>query len=372
MEPISILVIDDEEGMRLGCKRVLEKRGYTVHTAATGSEGLQALLDGVADLALVDYKLPDIDGMQILEEVRKKPIKTLCIMITAYATLESAVAATKKGAYDFLAKPFTPAELNAAVDKAVEYIRLQQEAERLKDEKKRVRLEFVRIVSHELKAPLAAIEGYLTNLLEGYVGDDEESRNRVLKRCKARAEGMRKLILDLLDLTRIESGSKERIFEKINLGSLLDDIIEVFEPQAAERSVTIQTKLATLPDIEAEPSEMRIIFTNLISNSIKYNKEGGSVTVSASPTQNGITISVADTGIGLREQDKQKLFTEFYRARTEETKTIPGTGLGLSIVKKLVELNGGNIALESEHGVGTTFTVFIPIARPKAAAVSEQ
>ncbi|RKY20194.1 MAG: hypothetical protein DRP90_03760 [Planctomycetota bacterium] len=363
MEAVRILVIDDEEGMRLGCRKVLERRGFEVKTAADGAEGLSLLRSGGIDLALVDYKLPDRDGMSILDEVRSEGLDVPCIMITAYATLESAVAATKKGAYDFLAKPFTPAELNAAVDKAVEYIRLQREAKRLKEEKKRVRLEFVRIVSHELKAPLATIEGYLTNLLEGYAGDDPEAWRRILERCKLRAEGMRKLIEDLLDLTRIESGSKESRPEEMDLAALLDDIVEVFEPQAERKKVVVEKEYRPPIPMFADVGELRIVFTNLVSNAIKYNREGGKVTVKAAREGDEVTVEVSDTGIGIREEDRKKLFTEFFRARTPETRNIPGSGLGLAIVRKLVELGGGRIEVESEYGKGTTFRVTLPARR---------
>ena len=363
-KPIRILIIDDEAGMRLGCQKVLQKKGYEVDVAATGKEGIEKIKTGNSDLALVDYKLPDVDGMKILEEAAKTPSSPLCIMITAYATLESAVSATKKGAYDFLAKPFTPAELNASVNKAVEYVKLQREAERLKEEKKRVRLEFVRIVSHELKAPLAAIEGYLNNLLSGFVGDSKESREKVLKRCKSRAEGMRKLIQDLLDMTRVETGTKQRELQEFDLSELLRDVIEVFEPQSADKGIELNFSDHDLPAMHGDPGELRIVFTNLLSNAIKYNKKGGKVDLVLRADDKYVLVSVSDNGIGMKKEELNKLFTEFYRAKNEHTRTIPGTGLGLSIVKKLVTLNHGEIEVDSEYGEGAKFTVRLPVRQP--------
>ncbi|MDZ7815527.1 MAG: HAMP domain-containing sensor histidine kinase [Planctomycetota bacterium] len=135
----------------------------------------------------------------------------------------------------------------------MEYIKLQREAERLKEEKKRVRLEFVRIVSHELKAPLAAIEGYLNNLLSGFAGDSEESRNKILSRCKNRAEGMRKLIQDLLDLTRVETGTKQRELQEFDLPDMLRDVLEVFEPQSQEKDVKLNFHECEMPKMRGEP-----------------------------------------------------------------------------------------------------------------------
>jgi signal transduction histidine kinase len=170
---------------------------------------------------------------------------------------------------------------------------------------------------------------------------------------------MRKMIYDLLDLTRIESGQKRRELAPVDIAELAAEAVETFTPQAAEQEVTIE--LAAEPvEMTADRSEIEIILNNLISNAVKYNRTGGSVKVEVGPAAGGGTsITVADTGIGMSEEERAKLFTEFTRIKNAKTRNILGSGLGLSILKKLIDYYDGQVDVQSQPDVGTTFAVVL-------------
>jgi signal transduction histidine kinase len=274
-------------------------------------------------------------------------------MITAYATFETAVEATKLGAYDFLPKPFSPEELRYSVRKATNHLVITREARRLAEEQRQVRFNFISVLSHELKAPLNAIEGYLKILQP----EEPPERRQLIDRCLIRLDGMRKLIFDLLDLTRIESGQKARQFSEVDVRTIAQRTIELFTPEAAERNISFTLDAPEPVKIIADPGELEIILNNLVSNAVKYNRENGSVTVVLRRNEDMVTIQVKDTGIGLTPEEAAKLFREFVRIRNEETLHIMGSGLGLSTVRKLAQLYGGEASVESKKGVGSTFTV---------------
>ena len=227
METLRVLVVDDELGMRRGTARVLERQSveladlgvavdFSVDAAADGAEAVARLRAGGIDLLLLDYKLPDISGLDILETIRREKIDVLTVMITAYASLEVAVSATKNGAFDFLAKPFTPEELRSVVEKSARSVLAHRQAQKLAAEKRQVRFQFISVVAHELKAPLAVIESFLTMMDDRTLGDEMADYADVIHRALVRVEGMRKMIVDLLDLTHIESGQKKREIEALD------------------------------------------------------------------------------------------------------------------------------------------------------------
>jgi len=363
---LKVLVVDDEEALRAGVLRVLDsfrlaggdsgEMSLDVRVAASGEEALAALDESPADMMLLDYKLPGIDGLEVLRRVKLDGAGPMVIMLTAYASLETAVRATKMGSYDFLAKPFTPDELRYVVRKAAEHILLRRHAERLASERRRIRFEFLTVLTHELKSPLDAVEGYLDILAERLGGQDAQ----MVGRCVERVGGMRKLIFDLLDLTRIESGEKKRELRPTELVPILLRCAEGLRPQAAKKDVSIEVESPASLRLVADEGELGMVFENLLSNAVKYNRPGGTVAVSLSALpEDGARLLVRDTGIGISEADQRKLFKEFVRIRNAETAGIPGSGLGLSTVRKLAMLYGGDVTVESSAGRGSTFTVLL-------------
>jgi two-component system, sensor histidine kinase and response regulator len=368
MSELKLLVVDDEPGMRLGVERTLrnyrfklpdfdEEVGFRIRVAATGKEGMDMMEQEKPDILVLDHKLPDIQGLDILVNIIQKKWDILTIMVTAYASLEVAISATKNGAFDFLAKPFTPDELRNTVQKAARQIFLHMQARRLAEEKRQVRFQFISVLAHELKSPIAAVEGYLRIVEKHMLGDSMDKYDSMIKRSLRRLNGMQKMILDILDLTRIESGKKNRELMNIDVVEVAKESIDGVMQDAKERNIFISLDSPEKLMMFADRGEIEIIFNNFMTNSVKYNKDNGRVDVKICPDSQGVALVFADTGIGMSEEDRQRLFGEFVRIKSEKTKDILGSGLGLSIVKKLLTFYGGSVDVQSAPDVGTTFTV---------------
>jgi signal transduction histidine kinase len=367
-ELFKVLVVDDEPGMRSGIARVLKECvvslpemktevRFTVVEADSAEQGLDIIELQKPDMILLDHKLPGMTGLELLIKISEKKIDILPIMMTAYASLETAVEATRNGAYDFLAKPFSPAELKNLIRKASARILYKRQARSLAEEKKKVRFEFISVLAHELKSPLAAIQGYLNIVHERILGDDLEVYDSMIDRSLIRLEGMKKLIFDLLDMTRIESEQRKREFTNINVCEHAKKAIETSALAAKEHNISIELQCDDNVMMNGDVLEIDIILNNLISNAIKYNKENGKVDVNIGSNDNFVIIKVSDTGIGMKEEETKKLFKDFVRIKNEQTRNIIGSGLGLSTVNKLVQMYDGKISVQSEFTKGSTFIV---------------
>jgi len=370
MDTLRVLVVDDEAGMRHAVTRAL--RPFKVHLpdvegevcfdieqASSGEEALALLTVRSPDIMLLDHKMGGMSGVEVLEHLRRQERDVLTIMITAFATLETAIRATKSGAFDFLAKPFTPDELKETIRKAAGHLVMQRQARKLAAEKRRVRFEFISVLGHELKAPLAAIEGYLNIMRDRALGGDIAAYDVAIQRCLTRSDGMRKLILDLLDMTRIESGQKRRELTRVDVREIARQALDTVRPVAADRHVTLELHPGEPVPMTADRGEIEIIFNNLLSNAVKYNRDGGRVDVKLHCDDQRVTLAVSDTGIGLLPDEAAKLFNDFVRIKNDKTRDILGSGLGLSLVKKLVLMYGGDVAVTSQPDVGSTFTVVL-------------
>lgn len=376
---LDVLIVDDEAGMREGAARSLEGFSvplpdfnetvtFAVRRAATGEEALAQLKAKSPDIVLLDYKLPDMTGIDVLTAAPGAG-DFLTIMITAFASLEVAVNATKRGAFDFLAKPFTPEELRATISKAARSIYLHRKARRLEEEKRQVRFEFISVLAHELKSPLAAVEGYMHLMRERMKGPELAAYDSMVERSVVRIGGMRKLVMDLLDLTRLESGKKKRVMEQVDLVKAAGLIMENVSALAASKKVTLELKAPAQLSLNADPGEIDMIMSNLLTNAVKYNREGGRAVLELARNEAGAAaIRCSDTGIGMTEEELAKLFGEFVRMKNEHTRNIDGSGLGLSILKKVVKLYGGDVKVQSKYGEGTTFELTLKDAPVPAAA----
>ncbi len=372
MKKIRVLVVDDEPGICSGVKRILknftvsypfmdEDRGFEVYESYTGEDAIEFIKKDPPDILLLDNKLPGIQGTEVLEYINKNNRDILVMIITSYASLELAVKATSQGAHDFIPKPFTPQELKSAMENVTKNLFLRSMTQKLNKEGKEVRFQFLSVLSHELKSPLNALEGYLTIMKERQAGTDISDYDQVIDRSMERIKGMRTLIMDLLDLTKIQFERKEDKLETINLATLAQNAIESINPYAIQKDVQIELHSDEDTSYDADPGDIEIVLNNLISNAVKYNKDNGRVDVWLNKNNDVVEIKVSDTGIGMTREETQKLFKEFYRAKNERTKKITGSGLGLSISKKVVDLYDGSIDVESEPDKGTTFTVKLPL-----------
>ncbi len=337
---------------------------FEIIEAATGEAGIELIESNQPDILLLDNKLPGIQGVEVLEYIKKKQKSIIVVMITSYASLELAVKATSDGAYDFIPKPFTPQELKSSIENITKRVFLKKMTNKLQDTGKQIRFTFLSVLSHELKAPLNAIEGYLKMIRERQSGDKLEDYDIIIDRSLDRIKGMRHLILDLLDLTRVESGKAKRNITEVDLVMIARTAMDTMRPYAIQRDVQLNLHHNGPVLIQADAEEMEIIFNNLISNAIKYNRDGGSVEFSLGPNEGGMEIKVVDTGIGMTPLEIEKIFNDFVRIKNDKTKNITGSGLGLSIVKKLIDNYGGKIEVSSIPDKGSIFNVRLPIEKP--------
>jgi signal transduction histidine kinase len=372
MEMLKVLVVDDEPGIRSGIDRILSKYtvgypfmdediGYSVREASTGEEAIRIFHEDPPDIVLLDNKLPGMGGVEVLEYIKRNQLNIEVMMITSFASLELAVKATHIGAYDFVPKPFTPQELRSSMDNITKHLFLKRMTQKMNTEGKQIRFQFLSVLSHELKNPLNAIEGYLRMMQERQAGDKLEAYDEMIERSLNRVKGMRSLILDLLDLTKIESGKKNREIKPVDITKIAHISAETMGPLSIQMEVTISIEGPEQLIVNGDPEEFEIILNNLISNAVKYNKPGGSVICRLKPQEKRLVIEVQDTGLGIPEDEIPVLFREFVRIRRKETRNIMGSGLGLSIVKRLVDLYQGTIDVESQQGKGSLFRVVLPI-----------
>jgi len=375
MSTLKILVIDDEPGIRSGVSRILrnfrvdypfmeEAFDFEVHEASTGEAGIEHIESDKPDILLLDNKLPGIQGIEVLEYIRKKQMNIIVVMITSYASLELAVKATSDGAYDFIPKPFTPQELKSSIENITKRVFLKKMTNRLQESGKQIRFQFLSVLSHELKAPLNSIEGYLQMIKDRQAGPQLESYDYMVDRMLERIKGMRTLILDLLDLTKVTSDKVKRDVKEINLADVARMAIDTMRPYSIQKDIRLNLLGEDPLLIMADNEEMEIVFNNLISNAIKYNKAGGSVDCKLSRTEDCVEIEVEDTGIGMTQDDISRIFDDFVRIKNEKTRNITGSGLGLAIVKKLIDNYKGKIEVTSQPDKGSTFKVKLPIDKP--------
>ncbi|MFH0762177.1 MAG: hybrid sensor histidine kinase/response regulator [Bacteroidota bacterium] len=372
MEMLKVLVVDDEPGIRSGIDRILsrytvgypfmdEDIGYTVYEASTGEEAIRFFHENPPDVVLLDNKLPGMGGVEVLEYIKRNQLNIEVMMITSFASLELAVKATNIGAYDFVPKPFTPQELRSSMDNITKHLFLKRMTQKMNKEGKTIRFQFLTVLSHELKNPLNAVEGYLKMMQERQSGDTLADYDEIIERALTRVKAMRSMIMDLLDLTKIESGKKNREIQQVDVIRIAKVSMETMGPLSIQMEVSIELDAPKELFVKADPEELEIIFNNLISNAVKYNKTGGKVTCRLRTDDIRLYIDVEDTGLGIPEDDIPTLFRDFSRIRSKETRHILGSGLGLSIIKRLVDLYEGTIEVQSEVGKGSTFKVVLPI-----------
>jgi len=371
MATLQILVVDDEPGIRSGINRILssytvgfpfmdEDFDFQLTDAATGEEAIEILNKQAVDIVLLDNKLPGMDGIEVLAYIKNEQFDVDVMMITSFASLDLAIKATRDGAYNFMPKPFTPQELRSSIENITKHLYLKRMTRKMQEEGKQIRFQFLSVMSHELKSPINAVEGYLKMIQEKQFGDNVDDYEKMIDRSLVRLRGMRNLIMDLLDLTKIETGKKQRKLRETDLSEIARMAMDTLEPYAIQRSVHLKLSLIGNPILLADPNEMEIIFNNLISNAVKYNKDGGMVMATIEDRGKDIVIKVSDTGIGILKADLEQIFEDFVRIKNSQTKEITGSGLGLSITKKMVAQYNGTIAVDSISGEGSTFTIILP------------
>ncbi len=225
--------------------------------------------------------------------------------------------------------------------------------------------EFMSTASHELKIPMTSIKGYAKLLQMGAAGSLTEKQEEFLNIISNNVDRMDRLVSDLLDVSRIEAGRIRLELEDVQMKEVIDDVVESVQTQLKKKNLALNLNIQdNLPEIRADYNRMVQITTNLISNAYKYTPEGGQITVSVrahNGSVDGVSVTIADTGYGISEEDQTRLFTNFFRSSDQNIRNEPGTGLGLSITKRMIESHGGELTFASELGKGTSFTFTMPL-----------
>lgn len=225
--------------------------------------------------------------------------------------------------------------------------------------------EFISFVSHELKQPMTAIKGYTDLLVKGLAGDLTETQHSFLEVIRSNVNRMDTMVQELLEISRIEAGRLRLEIGQVALREAVEEAVRVIRQEIAAKRQRLEVEIAEpLPPVKADRNRVVQILTNLLSNAYKYTPEEGHIRVTVQPNGGFVVCSVSDTGIGIAPEEQERLFTKFFRSQHPAVRNVPGTGLGLVITKSLVELQGGQIWVESEPGKGSTFTFTLPVAAP--------
>lgn len=355
-----ILVIDDEDIVRESCSMILKSQNYSIKTAADGKMGLKILKEYQPDLVLVDLKMPGLSGFEVLEEIYDYDSTIVSIVITGFATVDSAVEAMKKGTFDFIPKPFQPDELRLVVRRGLERRTLVLETIALRREKEVLREHFAAIVSHELKSPLGAVQQNLYVLADELEEKISKEQSEKLARLQERIKGLVDLINTWLRVISVDINKIKEQFEILDINPIIQNAVDTVENQAVRKDIRVKIDLHSEPvKINGDKGTITEAVVNLLTNSIKYTQMAGEITVQTGQDSSWAMITVTDNGIGIGEDEITDIFSDFYRG-----KNIPdgerSSGVGLSITKQIVEAHRGTIEVESKLGEGSAFTILLP------------
>lgn len=357
-----ILVIDDEPAICDACNQIFTEKKYQIEVALNGTDGLKKFDEFKPDIVFIDLKMPGIAGMDVLREIVNRKTTAIPIVITGYASIESAVESMKNGAYDFLPKPFTIDELLIITERALERKYIIDEKKKIESEKELMRQNFISLVSHELRTPLVAVMQYLEVLSGGIAGQIPEQQKNIIERMKIRLNELLNLINRWLKLARIEELNLKENFQDFVLKELIDETLELLRPLVQERCINVEKNLGTETlKIFGDRDLIKEVFVNVITNGIKYNREGGSLFINCKANGEFVVTEITDTGIGISEDEIKRLGEEFYRVKHEGVAS--GSGLGLAIVKKILDIHNGRFEIRSKIDEGSTFVVYLPLSK---------
>ncbi|HVC78143.1 MAG TPA: response regulator [Candidatus Micrarchaeaceae archaeon] len=416
-----VLVVEDSATQAKKAKLVLEDAGYQVTVAANGEVAWNLVQENEYDIVLSDVNMPAMGGFELCRQVKAdRRLRALpFVLLTAQDDLADIARGLEAGADDFISKPWTAPMLRARIAAVLHedlfaggdgqtgsherminlllgrtteleeaYQGLARSEQKLREANRQLaaeretlqmhsqalaaanlelaraslaKSEFLANMSHELRTPLNAILGFSELLLDPDAHRrDQDSQATFLKHINNAGAHLLSLINDILDLSKVEAGQMVLLPESIELGWLIGEVIATVAPLASAKTIRIVQRIAP-GEMTADPAKLRQIFYNLLSNAIKFTPEGGGIEVSTDRSDRELTISVVDSGIGMNAEDLSHVFEEFWQAQSSANRENQGTGLGLALTKKLVELHGGRVTVASEPGVGSTFTVILPL-----------
>jgi signal transduction histidine kinase len=365
----TVLVVDDEESVATTIEAILKMDGHDVTAVTSGVMALRLLNERQYDVVLTDLRLGDMDGNEILKEVQRTSPDTAAIMLTGYASLESAVAALRSGAYDYLMKPSDVEELRATVNRAIERRALRRRLLEL-EEVDRLKTQFLSMASHELRTPLTAVSGFIqvarrriTRAAENDDGVDwkqEATRAaETLELAQRQSRRLGRLVDELLDVSRLQLGRIELHQRELDLVASLNEVIDRMKLLHASHTFAVENG-AEKAVVFADQDRIDQVFENLLGNAVKYSPAGGTVTAKIDIGGSGAQVAISDQGIGISSDELENVFNIFYRSPDPRAGHVGGLGLGLYISREIVTRHGGRLWAESGKS-GSTFHVELPL-----------
>ncbi len=388
-----ILIVDDSKSNRMLMKYALE--GFECVEADSGVSALRLLLetDFSPDLILLDQRMPEMDGMMTLDAINKENSELKCIMVTAEGTLQLALEAMKKGALDFVVKPFDPDVLKHIVEKALKVVELMQDKKHLEEERKkaqrnyesqlerevgkrteeamkakdeaqranRIKSEFLANMSHELRTPMHGILSFAKFGVDRINEVDKTKLHKYFQEIRCCGERLLDLLNNLLNLSKLESGKADYFFQKQQLGPIVEKSINEVSAFSEEKGITIVlNKKKSIFEAQLDRDKMVQVMVNLLSNAIKFSPEGEKISIDIQDSNDYLQLSIADRGVGVLENELKNIFEKFVQSSQTKTGT-GGTGLGLAITKRIILDHQGKIWVEDNPGGGSVFRFLIPV-----------
>lgn len=371
MENIRVLLVDDEEDFRKTLARRLTKRGILSEQAGSGEECLSVLERNPVDVVVLDVKMPGMNGLEVLNLIKKRHPKSEVIFLTGHASTQDGVEGIKSGAFDYLSKPIEFDHLLGKISQAYEKIR--REEEKLREAQYRLRMEQQMIacerlaslgtlaagVAHEINNPLAIIKesiGWMKQLLKGKELKEiprREDFDFALDKIEKAIERARRITHQLLDFVR----KNDSVPSELDLLTLVNEAIQLVSREAKNKDIEIAQKInRTLPSIWSDPYQLRQVLVNLLTNAIHATGPGGSITVTLTGDNEGVSLTVQDTGEGIPKENMERIFEPFFSTKAPGE----GTGLGLFVTRGIIERLGGKIEVDSQLGQGTAFCFKLP------------
>jgi sigma-B regulation protein RsbU (phosphoserine phosphatase) len=366
---IKILLVednpDDAELLQETLSHVPTVRFEWVHVLRL-HDAIARLREERFDVILLDLSLPDSQGQETLAKAYGQAHDTPIVVLTGHSDETMAIKTVHEGAQDYLVKGQADGHtLVRSIRYAIERHRLTTELDRGRQQQLKIKDQFLSHISHELRSPLAVIHQFVTILLDRIAGDLTPEQNEYLGIILRNVNQLRKMIEELLEVTRAETGKLAIHPQWTPLFELIDETTDVMKIAASGKGIGLSSEVSRgLPFAYADPNRARQVLMNLIDNAVKFTPEGGKIAVRcqvSSENPHFLSVSVSDTGCGIPPEETKKIFDSLYQVKDSIEINRKGLGLGLYICKELVSRHGGRIWAESEFGQGSTFSFTLPI-----------